>query len=191
MCSQLLDWLIHREAWGIGGDLKKDASRFAKVNRVEVLAIHHRSDIEVEASQSLAPRLLLLISGRSPSHVMDRSSRNQSAPKFRSTSYINIRPRPPSLPDRKSVLGRKGEKKPSEEERSSYLRERTIDQEDDHECIRPIISSMEPTSQGDLSGITPLSTTKPRLLCSRNHSVRQCGDATGSPSVLGIFEQRD
>src|SRR6266516_6974349 len=95
MCSQLLDWLIHREAWGIGGDLKKDASRFAKVNRVEVLAIHHRSDIEVEASQSLAPRLLLLISGRSPSHVMNRSSRNQSAPELRRTADINIRPRAP------------------------------------------------------------------------------------------------
>src|SRR5438874_1859728 len=95
MCSQLLDWLIYREAWEIGRDLKQDASRFAKVNRVEVLAIHHRSDIEVETSQSLAPRLLLLIIGRSPCHVMDRSSRNQSAPELRSTSYINIRPRSP------------------------------------------------------------------------------------------------
>src|SRR6266567_6663830 len=95
MCSQLLYWLVYREAWGIGGDLKKDASRFAKVNRVEVLAIHHRSDIEVETSQSLAPRLLLLIIRRSPCHMMDRSSGNKSAPKFRSTSYINIRPRPP------------------------------------------------------------------------------------------------
>src|SRR6266702_8997292 len=104
MCSELLDWLIHREAWGIGGDLKKDASRFAKVNRVEVLAIHHRSDIEVEASQSLAPRLLLLISGRSPSHVMNRSSRNQSAPELRRTADINIRPRAPSPTSKRNTL---------------------------------------------------------------------------------------
>jgi hypothetical protein len=37
MGSQLLNWLIHREAGGIGRDFKEDASRFAKVNRVEVL----------------------------------------------------------------------------------------------------------------------------------------------------------
>src|SRR3989442_9945422 len=34
--SQLLDWLIHREAGGIGRNLEQDASRFAKINRVEV-----------------------------------------------------------------------------------------------------------------------------------------------------------
>jgi hypothetical protein len=37
--TQLLDWLIHREARRIGRDLEEDASRFAEVNRVEVLAI--------------------------------------------------------------------------------------------------------------------------------------------------------
>src|SRR6266487_2227519 len=95
MCSQLLDWLIYREAWGIGRDLKQDASRFAKVNRVEVLAIHHRRDIEVETSQRPAPRLLLLISRRSPGHMMDRPSSNKSAPQPRSTADIYIRPRPP------------------------------------------------------------------------------------------------
>ena len=63
MGSQLLDWLIHCKARGIGGDFKEDASWLAKINRVEVLAIHHRSDIEIQTSQYPAPRLLLLISG--------------------------------------------------------------------------------------------------------------------------------
>src|SRR5438876_12374134 len=95
MCSQLLYWLVYREAWGIGRDLKQNASRFAKVNRVEVLAIHHRSDIEVETSQRPAPRLLLLIIRRSPCHMMDRSSGNKSAPEPRSTADIYVRARPP------------------------------------------------------------------------------------------------
>src|SRR6266516_6076058 len=98
MCSQLLDWLIHREAGGIGGDLKKDASRFAKVNRVEVLAIHHRCDIEVETSQHPAPGLFALISGRSPGYMMDRSTSHMPAPQPRNTAHIHIRSQP-SLTD--------------------------------------------------------------------------------------------
>lgn len=92
--SQLLNWLIHREAGRIGRNLKQDASRFAKVNRVEVLAIQHRSDIEVETSQHLAPGLLALISGRSPGYMMDRSSSHMAAPQPRSTAHIHIRSRP-------------------------------------------------------------------------------------------------
>src|SRR2546428_4790875 len=98
MCSQLLDGLIHREAWGIGGDLKEDASRFAKVNRVEVLAIQHRRDIEVETGQDLAPGLLAFISGRSPGHMMDCSTSHMPAPQSWSTAHIHIRSQP-SLTD--------------------------------------------------------------------------------------------
>src|SRR6266566_670663 len=57
MGSQLLYCLIYREAWGIGRDLKKDAIRFAKVHRVEVLAVHHRRDIEVETTGDYWSRL--------------------------------------------------------------------------------------------------------------------------------------
>src|SRR5437016_10262678 len=73
MSSQLPDRFIHCEPWKISRDLKEDASRFAKVNRVEVLAIHHRRDIEVETSQRPAPGLFALISRRSPGHMMDGS----------------------------------------------------------------------------------------------------------------------
>src|SRR2546430_14353750 len=98
MGSQLLDGLIHREAGGIGRDFEQDASRFAKVNRVEVLAIQHRRDIEVETSERPAPGLLALISGCSPGHMMDRSTSHMPAPQPRSTAHIHIRARP-SLSD--------------------------------------------------------------------------------------------
>src|SRR5947209_7539543 len=92
--SQLLDGLIHREAGGIGRDLKEDASRLAKVNRVEVLAIHHRRDIEVETSQRPAPGLLALISRGSPGHMMDGSTSHMAPSQPRRTAHIPIRPRP-------------------------------------------------------------------------------------------------
>src|SRR5207237_8647344 len=92
--SQLLDGLIHREAGGIGRDLKEDASRFAKVNRVEVLAIQHRRDIEVKTSQHPAPGELTLISRRSPGHMMDRSTGHMAASESRCTAHIHIGSRP-------------------------------------------------------------------------------------------------
>src|SRR5207302_5148452 len=98
MGSQLLDGLIYCEAGGIGRNLKEDASRFAKVNRVEVLAIQHRRDVEVETGQYLAPGLLAFISGRSPSHVMDGSISHMPAPQPWSTAHIHIRSQP-SLTD--------------------------------------------------------------------------------------------
>ena len=52
MCSQSLYWLIYRETWEIGRDLKQNTSRFAKVNRVEVLAIQHRRDQPSEFMES-------------------------------------------------------------------------------------------------------------------------------------------
>jgi hypothetical protein len=57
----------------------------------------------------------------------------------------------PSFPDRKCVLGKRGGKELLEKKRSSNLRERKLCQEDDHGCIRPIIRTLEPTSQGTVS----------------------------------------
>src|SRR2546421_11098777 len=90
MSSQLPDRFIHCEPWKISRDLKEDASRFAKVNRVEVLAIQHRRDIEVETSQRPAPGLFALISRRSPGHMMDGSTSYMAASQPRSTAHIHI-----------------------------------------------------------------------------------------------------
>jgi len=93
MSSQLPDRFIHCEPWKISCDLKEDASRFAKVNRVEVLAIQHRRDIEVKTSQRPAPGLFALISRRSPGHMMDGSTSYMAASQPRSTAHIHIRSR--------------------------------------------------------------------------------------------------
>src|SRR5579862_9647555 len=63
---------------------------------------------------------------------------------------------------------KKGGKKPSGKQRSSQLRERKRSQEDDHECIRPIIRLLEPTSQGTVSEIALLSTGSHRRMCASN-----------------------
>src|SRR5207302_4876879 len=93
-CSQLPDRFIHCEPWRISRDFKEDASRLAKVNRVEVLAIQHRRDIEVETSQHPAPGLFALISRGSPGHMMDGSTGHMAASESRCTAHIHIRSRP-------------------------------------------------------------------------------------------------
>src|SRR5437660_8850073 len=91
--SQLPDRFIHCEPWRISRDFKEDASRLAKVNRMEVLAIQHRRDIEVETSQHPAPGLFALISRGSPGHMMDGSTSYMAASQPRSTAHIHIRSR--------------------------------------------------------------------------------------------------
>src|SRR6266496_6800631 len=97
----------------------------------------------------------------------------------------------PSFPDRKDVLGRKGGKKPEEKKRSSNLIDRKTYQEDDHGCIRAIIRSLEPTSQGSVSAPALLSAANSGPVCSRSYRVRKCSNATGSRNVMGTAKQRN
>src|SRR5947209_13881049 len=69
MGSQLPDRFIHCEPWRISRDFKEDASRLAKVNRVEVLAIQHRRDIEVKTSQHPVPSELTPIGSSTRGHM--------------------------------------------------------------------------------------------------------------------------
>ncbi len=66
-----------------------------------------------------------------------------------------------------------------------------IYQEDDHGCIGCMIRSMEPTSQGNLSGFALLSTGNVSAVCARSGAIRKRGDATGGRNAVGAVEQRD
>jgi hypothetical protein len=104
-----------------------------------------------------------------------------------------------SLPDRNFVLGEMGKEKTEEEgeakrKRKQPRRDRPLEkdqkrnQEDDHECIRSIIRTVESTSQGAVSQPAPVSTRDLGLRGSRDHPVRKCCDATSCRKCVGVFE---
>ena len=53
--AQMLEILVAREAGRVGGNFEEHATGFAEVDRVEILPVDLRRDIEPSRGQGLAP----------------------------------------------------------------------------------------------------------------------------------------
>src|ERR1700733_10610321 len=89
--SQGLRRLIRHKSRWVGGDLEQDPSWFAKVDRMEVPAVQHRSDIEAEAFQFFAPRQLRLIAGRAEGNMVNGAGAHSAIHQLRLHQHIDVR----------------------------------------------------------------------------------------------------
>src|SRR4030095_10232687 len=74
--SQCLGRFVNQKSGPIGGDLKENSARLPKIDRMKILPIDYRRDIETTRDQSFPYLQLFLIVGRAKCDVMDGSNCN-------------------------------------------------------------------------------------------------------------------
>src|SRR2546422_11641348 len=71
--AELLGRLVDSEARTVGGDLEKDATRLAEIDRLEVPAVDHWGHVAAGCQQRVSPRDLGIRVRRPPGDVMTGS----------------------------------------------------------------------------------------------------------------------
>src|SRR5215510_8144241 len=73
MGTELVQLFVHRETWRLSRDFEQHTAGLAKINGMEIIAVHHRRDVIAKFDEMLAPLEVFGVVLRSKSNVMHRT----------------------------------------------------------------------------------------------------------------------